>query len=248
MDDTLIEEDIHPQYVSAALTHTGLVREANQDAFIDRDDLCLWAVADGMGGHMEGDVASRMVCDRLGTLMPGMTLEDTINDVQRRMSRVNTRLYAAALRPVNPVLSGSTVVVLATRRTSCAILWAGDSRAYRLRHKQLTQLTTDHTWAAQIAPQLPAAERQVSTEMDHSIIRAVGGEGTLQLDIRHDRVRLGDRYLLCSDGLNRELTDLQIAELLGEGDVQRAAQALLDAALAAGARDNITVIVVEAGG
>ncbi|HEY5809059.1 MAG TPA: protein phosphatase 2C domain-containing protein [Povalibacter sp.] len=244
LEDTLVEEDIHPEYVSAALTHAGRVRTSNQDAFVDRADARLWAVADGMGGHMQGDVASGMACDALTRLQPSGTLDATIDDVQRRMSHVNSKLYAAAVRPRNPVQSGSTLVTFVVKRTACAVLWAGDSRLYRLRHGQLVQITTDHTWAAQMAPQLPPEDRSI--EEDHSIMRAVGGEDTLQLEVRRDRVRLGDRYLLCSDGLTRELSAQQIAALLGEGDVHQSAQALLDATLAAGARDNVTVVVIEA--
>ena len=244
LEDTLVEEDIHPEYASAALTHAGKVRATNQDAFVDRHDVRLWAVADGMGGHMQGDVASRMACDGLADLVPGATLEATIDDVQRRMSHVNARLYAAAIRPINPVQSGSTLVTFLVRRTACAVLWAGDSRLYRLRHGQLVQLTTDHTYAAQIAPLLAPEDR--STEEDHSIMRAVGGEAALHLDVRRDRVRLGDRYPLCSDGLTREVPDEQLAVALADGNVDQAAQALLNAALAAGARDNVTVVVIEA--
>ncbi|HEY6642981.1 PP2C family protein-serine/threonine phosphatase [Povalibacter sp.] len=243
LDDTLVEEDIHPVYVSAALTHTGRVRESNQDAFVDHAAAGVWAVADGMGGHMQGDVASGLVRDALASIVPGKTLDATVDAIQRRASEVNTRLYAAAIRLVNPIQSGSTVVVFAAQRTACAILWAGDSRVYRLRHEQLSQMTTDHTWAAQIAPMLGPDELE---EADHSIMRAVGGEQTLALEIRRDRVRLGDRYLLCSDGLTRELSAERIAALLGEGTVQEAAQALIDATLAAGARDNVTVVIIEA--
>jgi serine/threonine protein phosphatase PrpC len=240
-DDTLVEEDIHPHFVSAGMTDTGRVRASNQDAFVDRAQSCLWAVADGMGGHRDGDVASRKVCEALHSFTVEGSLEDAVDELRQRMSKVNAELYAAAIRPINPVQSGSTVVMFVAKRTACAVLWAGDSRAYRLRDRKLLQLTTDHTWATELHLDGDAAE-----EADHAITRAVGGEEVLLLDVRRDRVRLGDRYLLCSDGLTRELTAAQIAALLSEGDVKQAAQSLMEATLAHGARDNVTVIVIDA--
>jgi protein phosphatase len=240
-EDTLVEEDIHPSYVSAGMTDTGRVRASNQDAFVDHNSVGLWAVADGMGGHRDGDVASRMVCEGLQSFKPEGSLEDCVDELRQRMSRVNSQLHAAAIRPINPVQSGSTVVMLLAKRTACAILWAGDSRVYRLRERKLVQLTTDHTWATEL--QLDEA---MAEESDHAITRAVGGEEILLLDVRRDRVKLGDRFLLCSDGLTRELSTPQIASLLGAGDVKQSAKALIDATLAQGARDNVTVVVVEA--
>jgi serine/threonine protein phosphatase PrpC len=240
-DETLVEEDIHPAYTSSGITDTGRLRPSNQDALVERSDACLWAVADGMGGHRDGDVASRMVCEGFQGFQSHSTLEDSIDDLRQRMSDVNTRLYAAAIRPVDPVQSGSTVVMMVAQRTSCAILWAGDSRAYRLRQGKLVQLTNDHTWAAELH-----LHDELGGEADHAITRAVGGESTLLLDVRRERVRLGDRFLLCSDGLTRELTSERIAELLGEGDVQQCAKGLINATLAHGARDNVTVIVIDA--
>ncbi len=240
-DDTLVEEDIHPTYTAAGLTDTGRVRPSNQDTFVDRSAAGLWAVADGMGGHRDGDVASRLASEALQGFEGHPTLEACVEDLRQRMSDVNARLYAASIRPINPIQSGTTVVMMVAVRTACAILWAGDSRAYRLRDRQLVQLTTDHTWAAELQLDDDFAE-----EADHAITRAVGGESTLVLDVRRDRVRLRDRYLLCSDGLTRELTSAQIAELLATGDVHQAARALIDATLAAGARDNVTVVVIDA--
>jgi serine/threonine protein phosphatase PrpC len=239
LEDTLVEEDIHPQFVSAGRTDIGKVRPTNQDAFLIRDELGLWAVADGMGGYRDGDVASRMVCEALAEFQHESRFEDTIAAIKTRLSGVNQGLYKAATRIVDPVLSGSTVAVLLVKRTVCAFIWAGDSRVYRLRHGQLTQITTDHTWAAEL-------NLQNSEEADHAITRAVGGDATLSLDVRRDRVRLGDRYLLCTDGLTHELGDAQIASLLGKGTVDECASALIEATLAAGARDNVTVVVVEA--
>lgn len=240
-EDTLVEEDIHPSYVSAGKTDTGRLRASNQDALFDASAVCLWAVADGMGGHRDGDVASRKVCESLHGFDARGSIEDCVDELRQRISGVNAELFAAATRPINPVQSGSTVVLFVAKRTTCAILWAGDSRAYRLRDRKLTQLTIDHSWAAELH-----LDEDVAEEVDHAITRAVGGEEVLLLDVRRDRVRLGDRYLLCSDGLTRELATSQIAALLGQGDVNQATQALIDATLAHGARDNVTVLVVDA--
>jgi serine/threonine protein phosphatase PrpC len=240
MEDTLVEEDIHPVYVSAGISDVGRLRPTNQDAFAELNDVGVWTVADGMGGYRDGDVASRMVCEGLQELDETTSLEATIDAIRRRMTEVNERLHQASIREHNPVVSGSTVAVFIVQRTACAVVWAGDSRIYRFRHGRLTQLTTDHTWAAELNLQQP------NEEADHAITRAVGGEDTLLLDVRRDRVRLGDRYLLCSDGLTRELPDERIAELMAGEDVQQCAKALIDATMEAGARDNVTVVVVEA--
>lgn len=240
LEDTLVEEDIHPVYVSEGATDTGRVRTANQDAFAQLVTRGVWAVADGMGGYRDGDVASRMVCEALQTLDSTTTLEGTIDAIRQRMTEVNQKLHQASIREHDPVVSGSTVAVFLVQRTACAVVWAGDSRVYRLRHGRLTQLTTDHTWASELNLQ------QENEEADHAITRAVGGEDTLLLDVRRDRVRLGDRYLLCSDGLTRELPDVRIAELMSGEDVQQCAKALIEATLQAGARDNVTAVVIEA--
>ena len=239
LEDTLVEEDRHPQFVAAGRTDVGSSRPTNQDAFLKLDAMGIWVVADGMGGYRDGDVASRMVCDALTELGRESRFDETIAGVKARLEQVNRRLYKAATRIINPVLSGSTVAVLAMRRTACAVIWAGDSRIYRLRCGQLAQMTTDHTWAAEL-------NLQSSEETNHAITRAVGGDGTLLLDVRRDTVRSGDRYLLCTDGLTHELADARIAQLLAVGDVEQCADALIRATLAAGARDNVTVVVIDA--
>jgi serine/threonine protein phosphatase PrpC len=180
------------------------------------------------------------VCEGLQNLESTTALEATIDAIRQAMNEVNAKLHQASIREHDPIISGSTVAIFLVQRTACAVVWAGDSRVYRLRHKRLMQMTTDHTWASELNLQQP------NEEADHAITRAVGGEDTLLLDVRRDRVRLGDRYLLCSDGLTRELNDERIAELMGGEDLQQSAKALIDATLQAGARDNVTVVLIEA--
>jgi protein phosphatase len=239
-EDTLVEEDLRPVYTSAAATHVGRVRTSNQDAYVEHKPAGLWAVADGMGGYRDGDVAARMVCEALGRLDATLGFEDAIDAIREATSAVNAQLHRASIRAVNPIMSGSTVAMLLTRRTSAAIIWAGDSRVYRLRHGALTQLSTDHTWASEL--NLPPS----NDDTDHAITRAVGGEDTLLLDVRRDRVRPGDRYLVCSDGLTRELEDAKLGRLLAAGDPAQCAAAIIDAVLATAARDNVTAVVIDA--
>lgn len=229
------------QYRSAALSDTGHVRSSNQDAVLDRMDIGLWAVADGMGGHQRGDLASRMICDALTGLTPADTLANMIEDVRRCLQQVNNHLRDLQPGASGVVQSGSTVVVLLARRSRLAVLWAGDSRVYRLRARKLEQLTRDHA-GDDSAPATGANASQVSME----ITRAVGCAEILDLDLHRDSVRQGDRFLLCSDGLTREVSDSRIEVLLQEGDATSCAHSLLQAALAAGAHDNVSVLVIDA--
>ena len=233
---------------SAALSDAG-PRPSNQDAFLERTSIGLWAVADGLGGLSEGEVASRMVCDVLVSLVPAATLAGTIEDIRRSLDEVNTTLYRASQRPLDPVQSCSTVVVLAIREDQVAILWAGDSRAYRLRAGSLERMTTDHseeepTDRAARSGDDAAAER---TETNTAVTRAVGGAETLELDLRVAGFEPGDRYLLCSDGLTRVLKDRVLAQILSaEKNPELCARRLLFAATQAHADDNVTLIVIDA--
>jgi type VI secretion system protein ImpM len=235
--DTQIDDPTPPQYRSAAATDTGVVREVNQDSYLERSEVGLWVVADGVGGHQEGDVASRMVCDALAGFAPTASFEEMIDAARSQLHAVNDHLLRASVRPVNPVVSGSTVVTLLARGTRCAVLWAGDSRAYRWRNGKMEQLTRDHS----------VAELEGETT-SHAITRALGGEATLALDLFRDRVRTGDRFLLCSDGLVRVLRESDIAEWMAADDIAVAAQGLVKETVDRGAPDNVTALIVEAYG
>ncbi|HTE39601.1 MAG TPA: type VI secretion system-associated protein TagF [Steroidobacteraceae bacterium] len=235
--DTLVSEAVHLSYRSAALSDVGHTRSTNQDAFLERPEIGLWVVADGMGGHKNGDLASRMVCDVLSDLVPADHFEATVEAVEQRLRAVNAHLYRAATHPDDPVQSGTTAVCLLVRGDRLAILWVGDSRVYRLRNGELMQLTTDHSWAT---------EGDDMMSDSNVITRAVGGDTDLALDVHRDRVLAGDRFLLCSDGLTRQLNDLQIATLLHQNHVSAATHNLITATLDTGAPDNVTVVVVEA--
>jgi serine/threonine protein phosphatase PrpC len=166
---------------------------------------------------------------------PGASFEQMIEGASQRLHQVNDHLVRAGARPVNPVLCGSTVVALLARGTRCAVVWAGDSRVYRSRDGRMEQLTRDHS----------VAELEGNTG-SHAITRAVGADALLSLDLFRDRVRVGDRFLLCSDGLIRVLWESEIAEWLAADSIESAAHGLVNATLEGGAPDNVTVVIVEA--
>jgi type VI secretion system ImpM family protein len=228
------------RFRSAARTDVGKRREVNQDAFLERSEAGLWAVADGLGGHREGEVASRMVCDALADFEPNTSFDDMIDGARQRIFDVNEHLLRASLRAPLPERSGSTVVTLLVRGTSSAILWAGDSRVYRWRSGRLERLTHDHSVAE--------SDKRAGRHESHLVTRAVGIESKLSLDLHRDIVRAGDRFLLCSDGLTHTLSDAQIEAWMDNRDLQVVVEGLISATLEAGAPDNVTVVVVEADG
>ena len=240
--DTLVPGTVM-EFHSGGSSDRGPVRQSNQDAFLERPETGLWAVADGMGGHADGGTASRMVCDALADVAPGDTLQNAIERVRERLSEVNAQVRGAHRGGSD--VSGSTVAVLLTRNSQCAILWAGDSRVYRLRGEALEQLTRDHTYGSEVPDDASAAHRAPSAN-DFAVTRAVGAEETLELDLRRDHVRKGDRFLLCSDGVTHELDDEAIRGCLQGSDPGEVANNVLRAAIDAGGHDNVTVVVVDA--
>jgi type VI secretion system protein ImpM len=221
---------------SAAASDVGRVRQVNQDAFLERSEVGLWVVADGLGGHSDGEHASRMVCDALADFTPNQGFDDTIEAVRARLKEVNDHLLLAATRSLLGERSGSTVVVLLVRGSRSAVLWAGDSRVYRLRGGRLEQLTKDHSPAP-----VPGAGRQ-----SNAVTRAVGAQASFGLDLCSDRVRPGDRFLLCSDGLTRTIPEHDIKVWVEEPDIHASVSGLVAATLGAGAPDNVTALIVEA--
>jgi type VI secretion system protein ImpM len=231
----MIVGQVPMQLESAGSTHPGKVRTENQDAYVARPEVGMWMVADGMGGHSDGHVASQMTRDALAGVMPVADMASWAQQVRAALADVNTWLHASATRPINPTLTGTTVVVLLVRHTSAICLWAGDSRLYRLRAGALEQLTRDHDDA-----DVPGGK-----EGGNVITRAIGGHAELDLDEIGLDVRSGDRLLLCSDGLYREMELDELASLLATGDAATAVDSLLRRVLRGTAADNVTAVVVD---
>jgi protein phosphatase len=231
-------------WTSAAQTDVGRVRSRNEDACLAQPQRGLWVVADGMGGHAFGDVASRTVVEALDRLAPPASLARYVDAARATLGQVNSTLRAEARARHVPVM-GSTVVVLLTVGTEAACLWAGDSRIYLYRHGRLQQLTRDHSQAA--ALQARGVDAAASAAVGGNMItRAVGASDTLDVEVTTLSVRDGDIFLLCSDGLSNPVAEQDIRETLACGDCAQAAQTLVRMALENGGRDNVTVVVAQA--
>ena len=230
---------------SAAVSHVGRVRQLNEDACLDAADQGLWAVADGMGGHAAGDVASASVIATLRDVAAPAGLGELVNDVQGRLQRVNRTLHSEGQR--RGQIIGSTLVALLTFGRHAVVVWAGDSRAYRYRDGALEQLTRDHSRVQEMVGEgLVSAEEAAEHPDSNLITRAIGVAEDLVLDSVMFDVEIGDVFLLCSDGLSGELSDPDIARELLEENPGEACNALVEQALARGARDNVTAVIVSA--
>jgi protein phosphatase len=235
---------------SAGLTDKGRVRGHNEDAFLDAPQQNLWVVADGMGGHTAGDFASTMIVERLGKLQSLSDAPAFLEIVEKELVAVNDDLRQHA-RDRNVQLIGATVVALLGSKDYFMCGWAGDSRAYRYQAGELQQISRDHSTAQEMIDtgQFTAQQLQQTKPSGNTITRAVGGEPKLYLDWVLSSYAPGTLFLLCSDGLTKEISDRRIAEELARNLApQETVANLVKAALDAGGRDNVTAVIVRADG
>lgn len=230
-------------------SHQGRVRERNEDALLAGPDV--FAVADGMGGHAGGDVASAIAVAGLAELRDLAATDEPAEVLGHALSGVNAEIRRRA--SVDPALAGMGTTVVGIARVAgprVLVFHVGDSRAYRLRDGRLEQLTEDHSVVADLvrAGALSAEEARRHPDRN-TVTRALGAADDVVPTLRTEVVRTGDCFLVASDGLFDELPASQIGDLLATvGPVEKRARALVDAALARGARDNVSVIVVVVSG
>jgi type VI secretion system protein ImpM len=233
--------------VSHGISVVGKRRKLNEDAFIERADIGLWAVADGMGGHQAGEVASRAIVDALAAQPAVSDLDEFAKSVASTLQRVNSELWELGRQSASGQIIGSTVVVLLAVGQRCVCLWAGDSRLYRHRAGRTEQLTHDHSPIGELSGfEILADEKRTEREHCNIITRAVGADSELELDMIKFDISEGDVFLLCSDGLDKEAGRIEIEEILQTGDCRERAESLIALAMDRGARDNVTVIVAQA--
>ncbi|EGI55378.1 phosphatase 2C family protein [Sphingomonas sp. S17] len=231
--------------VSVATTHPGLVRRVNEDRHCERAEDGLWVVADGMGGHAHGDWAAHAVVQALeGVALPA-DFDAAVQTVADGVHSANRRIWAEAQRREQQM--GSTVVALLIRGDRFAALWVGDSRAYLLRDDMLVPLTRDHSQVQEMVDRgLIAPEEAAHHPRGHVLARAIGVGARIAVDVVADNVEPGDRFLLCSDGLSGPVADEELRQSLVRHAPSEAVEALLAQALARGAPDNVTAIIVAA--
>jgi serine/threonine protein phosphatase Stp1 len=233
-------------YRSAVRTHIGTVRQRNEDAVLDRPEIGLWAVADGAGGHERGDYASARVVEALAAIDAAYSGARLVQEVRASLARVNNELRAKATVLGPNALICTTVVTLLIDTGQARVLWAGDSRLYLMRAGRLRQLTRDQSYVQDLVDRGEITREEAAGHpLSNIVTNLVGGSDELIFEERHERLETGDILLLCSDGLSGSVDDAEIAEVLGAYRLSTAADRLIECALAQGARDNVSVVVVE---
>jgi protein phosphatase len=252
-------------FIAAGLSDVGLQREHNEDSFCILPEHRLFVVADGMGGHRAGDIASRMATSEVkaffdatdvdpdGGSWPAKSDDELEPDQSRLVSAVklaNQRIFQASVRNRSVQGMGTTIVGALFNREDrkLHVAHVGDSRAYRVRSGEITQLTRDHSLLNDyllVMPNLSDAQKQRLPS--NVITRALGMQDAVAVDVCADRVEAGDTYVLCSDGLNGMVGDDRILDVVhgSDGDIERAAKALVAEANQNGGEDNITVVLVQ---
>ncbi len=223
-----------------AASHPGTVRTSNQDAFLCRPDLALFAVADGVGGSEGGAHASLAVVRALDGIPGGLAASELLATVRSTLEDTHRTLldHAAGL-----TTAATTVVVLLLHGDHLACLWAGDSRAYLYRRGALHRLTSDHSMVGDMLRAGMLTEAEAEQHPRSNVITRAIGVGTEEalLDKAIGHAEADDRFLLCSDGLTKALGETEIARLLRQADPARS---LVDEALSHLARDNVTALVL----
>lgn len=230
------------QWFSCAASNIGHVRKTNEDAFLDAREQSLWVVADGMGGHSRGDRASQSIIEELRDFKVCDSAESSLDDLLKRLEAANKFCRDESQGQV----MGSTVAALYLHDSRAYLLWAGDSRIYRFRDEDFSQLTDDHSLVQELhrLGELTADEAE-NHPSSNVITRAIGVSDDLDVQVRQVELRSGDRFLLCSDGLFKDVKMNEVRENMALSSPALALDALVNLALRRGGTDNVTGIVVH---
>lgn len=229
---------------SAALSHCGQRHQDNQDSCLERPDAGLWAVADGMGGHADGHIASRTVCHALARVPAGGTLIELDRSVHAALEDANAALVARAATKSPCSVIGSTAAVLMIRGGYAVCAWCGDSRIHLVRGDEVFLLTRDHSVVQEMVDRGEIDHATARVHRDsHIVARAVGVGRVAELDRLAVAVRAGDRFLLCTDGVSRHVAVDEMAGMVTD-DPDESVRRIVDLAQARGATDDVTAVAV----
>jgi len=247
---------------AAGLSDVGLQREHNEDSFIVLNELDLYVVADGMGGHRAGDVASRIATETIGEFFKSTANDDVtwpfhfdtnLSEEENRLLTgirvANRQIFERSTRSRECQGMGTTVVgaMFSPRKQKMYIGHVGDSRCYRIRAGKIQQLTRDHSLVNDYMVAMPDLTDEQRSELPKNVItRALGMQDHVIVDLQHDDPALGDVYVICSDGLSGMLTDEVIEQVVtASPDIRSACRKLIEKANDQGGEDNITAVLIK---
>jgi PPM family protein phosphatase len=228
-------------------THQGRVRPINEDRFLWRPEFGVFVVADGMGGHSHGDIASSAIVQCVEDALSHVEHAQKVKTLTESLLRANDMIGEIS-RANDDIVIGSTIAGLAVTGNRFSVLWSGDSRVYLLREGRIQQLTTDHNEAEMLLRKGAITKEQAREwPRRNVIVHAIGVNEEPHIEITEGAVRTGDVFVLCSDGLTNHLSDLEIKQIAAEYSARQACVELIRIALARGGTDNVSVIAVRCG-
>ena len=236
-------------FETSARSAIGLVRQGNEDSGFVSSQLI--AVADGMGGHAAGEVASRIAIEVLQSLVPALISadvdEDSVEDLlMHSLHSIDSEISVVTDEEIEKRGMGTTLTALLIRDKHISLLHVGDSRCYRLRGNTLEQLSNDHTVIQELLDQGAISQAEAAEHPQRSMLtQALRGDGDVTPVLQMYEIKKGDRYLLCSDGLSGVLTEKEIKIGLKKSDKDEAVKFLVDATYVNGAPDNVTVLIAD---
>jgi serine/threonine protein phosphatase PrpC len=229
---------------SCGQSHVGLIRELNEDRYLVKSESGLFVVADGMGGHDAGEVASTSIVEHLKSIGIPSSAPDLRARFEDRVVTANREIREISSR--NGGTIGSTLAALLAFERQYACIWAGDSRIYMLRNGKLSQLSRDHTEMQDLLDRgLLTIEQAAAYPRRNVITRAIGAVDDPSLDIAHGQIQPDDTFLICSDGLTAHVSDDEIGPALAGKSAEQGCGSLIELALSRGGTDNVTVVIVQ---
>lgn len=245
---------------SVGISDQGRVRTRNEDSFLNDDEVRLYIVADGMGGHLGGDVASRMAVElirdyimnsHLAKMFDGADYDSKLNaDVEKilvtALRTANNKIYEESAKRPEYRGMGTTTTTALVRNKQLTVAHVGDSRAYLVRNGMIKQVTEDHSWVnEQVKAGFITSEEARNHRFKNVITRSLGHEKDIQVDIVQLDLKDGDKFLLCSDGLSNLVTDAEIRQAVETLDMDKALEELVRLANERGGYDNITAVLMK---